>query len=94
MIPIPSSDWAFADCDKISFPGTPDPGKVCVKGGFDRAFLYELAFMARDPLVLGIGYAATRDLNSFLRYEEKDVLREDADNMVAQAQANDVIKGE
>ena len=33
---------------------------------------YELDYTAKDPLVLGIGYAATRDLNSFLRYEAKD----------------------
>ncbi|OFW00950.1 MAG: hypothetical protein A3G20_06155 [Acidobacteria bacterium RIFCSPLOWO2_12_FULL_59_11] len=72
IIPVPSSDWAFADCNKISFPGTPDPGKICVKGGFEPAYSYELVFTAKDPLVLGIGYAATRDLNSFLKYEKTD----------------------
>ena len=40
--------------------------------GFDPAFLYEVSYTAKDPLVLGIGYAATRDLNSFLRYAAKD----------------------
>ncbi len=70
--PIPSADWAFADCSKAGFPGTPDPTKICAKAGFDPAMLYELVYTAKDPLVLGIGYAATRDLNSFLRYEEKD----------------------
>jgi alpha/beta hydrolase family protein len=72
IIPIPGSDWSFADCNKAPFLGTPDPSKVCVKGGFDPTYLYELSYTAKDPLVLGIGYAATRDLNSFLRYEEKD----------------------
>ena len=33
---------------------------------------YELVFTAKDPLVLGIGFAATRDLNSFLRYSDKE----------------------
>jgi len=70
--PIPSGDWAFADCNKEAFPGTAHPAKVCVKGGFDPTYLYELTYTAKDPLVLGIGWAATRDLNSFLRYEEKD----------------------
>src|SRR5262249_17033769 len=69
---IPSSDWAFADCSKSPFPGTSDSSKICAKDGFDPAMLYELVYTAKDPLVLGIGYAATRDLNSFLRYEEKD----------------------
>jgi hypothetical protein len=70
--PIASGDWAFTDCSSVPFPGTPDPAKICTKAGFDPAFLYELVFTAKDPLVMGIGYAATRDLNSFLRYSEKD----------------------
>lgn len=69
---IASSDWAFADCAAAPFPGTPDGSKVCLKSGFDPKYLYELVFTAKDPLVLGIGYAATRDLNSFLRYAGKD----------------------
>lgn len=72
IIPIASSDWAFADCTTVPFPGTADPSKICAKGGFDPAYLYELVFTAKDPLVLGVGYAATRDLNSFLRYADKD----------------------
>jgi Alpha/beta hydrolase domain len=71
-IPIPSSAWAFADCTKSGFPGTADSSKICLKGGFDPAFEYELVFTAKDPLVLGIGFAATRDLNSFLRYADED----------------------
>jgi hypothetical protein len=72
VIPIASADWAFADCAKTPFPGTPDPAKICLKNGFDPQYLYELVYTAKDPLVLGIGYAATRDLNSFLRYDAKD----------------------
>ena len=49
------------------FPGQPDPIKVCLKGGFDPAFLYELTYVAKDPPVHGIGFAATRDLIAFLR---------------------------
>lgn len=71
-VPVRSTDWAFADCTTTPFPGTPDPGKLCVKGGFEPAAEYVLVFTARDPLVLGIGYAATRDLNSFLRYAIED----------------------
>ena len=71
-IPISAGDWAFADCTGAAFPGKADASKICLKGGFDSKYLYELVFTAKDPLVLGIGYAATRDLNSFLRYAEKD----------------------
>ena len=72
VIPLRPGDWAFGDCSKTPFPGEADPHKVCVKDGFDPAYLYELVYTAKDPLVLGIGYAATRDLNSFLRYATAD----------------------
>jgi hypothetical protein len=69
---IPASDWAFADCTSTAFPGNPDPSKICLKNGIDPSSEYLLQYTAKDPLVLGIGYAATRDLNSFLRYADKD----------------------
>ena len=66
---IASSDWAWAKCDAAHpFPGTPDPTQICLKGGFDPDLLYELVFTARDPLVLGVGFAAFRDLESFLEF--------------------------
>jgi hypothetical protein len=71
-VKIDSSDWAFADCSAEAFPGVPDPAKLCIKNGFEPASEYVIQYIAKDPLVLGIGYAATRDLNSFLRYEAKD----------------------
>jgi hypothetical protein len=45
---------------------------VCVKEGFDRTRAYELVYTAKDPLVLGIGLAATRDIVSFFRYLSTD----------------------
>jgi hypothetical protein len=71
-VTIPSTEWAFADCSTTPFPGTPDPNFICVKNGFDNALLYELRYTVKDPLVLGIGMAATRDLGSFFRYEKQD----------------------
>jgi len=72
LVKIAASDWAFATCEKTPFPGTPDPAHICLKNGFNPALLYELQYTVKDPLVLGIGFAATRDLNSFFRYENKD----------------------
>lgn len=66
---VPRTDWAFADCSAMPFPGKPDLTKLCVKGGFDPGLAYTLAFTAKNPKVLGIGFAATRDLVSFLRYD-------------------------
>jgi hypothetical protein len=69
---IAAGDWAFADCTATPFPGTPDPHRLCLKDGFAPTYLYELTYTAKDPPVLGIGFAATRDLNAFIRYADKD----------------------
>ena len=69
---IPSSDWAWADCTKTPFPGAPDPGKICMKNGFDPTLLYQLVFTAKDPQVGGVGLAAIRDVISFFRHSDKD----------------------
>ncbi|HEY3150504.1 MAG TPA: alpha/beta hydrolase domain-containing protein [Candidatus Binatia bacterium] len=64
---IPNSDWAFADCSVTPFPGVPNTKKVCLKGGFDTNHIYELLYTAKNPTVMGLGFAATRDFVSFLR---------------------------
>jgi hypothetical protein len=67
-IAIASTDWAWARCDaEHPFPGIPDPSQICLKKGFDPARLYQVVFTAADPLVLGIGFAAWRDLGSFFK---------------------------
>jgi hypothetical protein len=37
--------------------------------GFDAGAIYELTYTARDPLVLGMGFAAFRDVGAFLKSE-------------------------
>jgi hypothetical protein len=64
---IPNSQWAFADCTSVPFPGVPDPTKICLQGGFDTNHIYELLYTAKNPMVMGLGFAATRDFVSFLR---------------------------
>jgi hypothetical protein len=64
---IPRAGWAFADCRTTPFPGTPDATQLCVKDGFDPARLHQLEYTVRDPLVLGVGLAATRDIAAFFR---------------------------
>jgi len=66
------TDWAFADCAAAAFPGTPDPGRICLRQGFDPAFAYTLTYTGKDPRVLGLGFAATRDLVAFLRHADQD----------------------
>ena len=68
--PIPSNQWAWAYCPS-GWPGTPNPNWICLKNAtFNPSLLYEMAYTAKNPLVLGVGFAAFRDLGSFLRYEQ------------------------
>ena len=70
---IPASDWKFADCSASNaFPGTADGSKVCVRGGFDPKYLYELVYVAKDPKVMGVGLAALRDTVTFFRKAAAD----------------------
>lgn len=58
---VPADAWRFASDTEI-----------CVDGGFDPSLVYELEYTARDPRVMGLGYAATRDVVSFLRHADQD----------------------
>ena len=70
---IAPTDWAWAKCSASNpFPGTPDPTQICLKGGFNPALLYQVEFQAKNPPVLGIGFAAFRDVGSFFKYAAKD----------------------
>lgn len=69
---VPRQDWSFGVCDAVPFPGTSDPAHLCLKNGFRADRVYELVYTARDPLVLGVGLAATRDIGSFFRYAKAD----------------------
>jgi hypothetical protein len=64
--------WAFADCRARPFPGQPDPRQLCLRDDFDPDAAYTLVYEGRDPPVLGIGFAATRDFVSFLRSGRPD----------------------
>jgi hypothetical protein len=56
---LPSSYLTFDDANNVT---------ITKAQGFDQGAIYELVYMARDPIVNGIGFASTRDLVSFLRY--------------------------
>ncbi|HET9753910.1 MAG TPA: hypothetical protein VFP52_13150, partial [Myxococcales bacterium] len=69
---IAASDWAWARCTTWA-DRVPDPTQICLKDGFDGSRLYEVVFTARDPYVLGVGFAAFRDVESFFKFEAADV---------------------
>ena len=72
---VPRSDWAWATCSAANpFPGTPNAtaNQICVKGGFDPTKLYMVTYKAKDPLLLGVGFAAWRDVGNFFRTATAD----------------------
>jgi len=72
---VASADWAWARCANgtdPAFPGTPDPTQICVRGGFEPNRVYQVIFTTQDPPVLGMGFAAFRDVGAFFKYEKAD----------------------
>jgi len=62
-VPIEEPDWSFTNERRI---------RVNRPSGFDGGAIYEILYLAKDPIVMGLGFAATRDVISFLRYEVTD----------------------
>ena len=63
-VEIPADQWEFADARSI---------RLLPRGKrLEPSAIYELWYDAVDSRVAGIGFAATRDLVSFLRYERAD----------------------
>ena len=70
---IAVGDWAWARCDAQNpFPGVPDATQICLKKGFDAKRLYQVVFTAADPYVLGVGFAAWRDVGAFFKQAQAD----------------------
>jgi len=81
-LPIPPEAWRFAQVqsgEALSGEGgtaeigiAPSDSHIYLAGGFQPGWIYELIYEARDPLVLGLGHVAVRDLVSFLKYGRED----------------------
>ena len=73
---IDARDWTWWNCrTSAAADDTANPADLCVKrinGVFNPQETYLLRFIARDPLVMGLGMAAIRDAISFFRYREAD----------------------
>jgi Alpha/beta hydrolase domain len=75
-IPIAESEWEFAASGKDGQTGRETLRRsaqdLYLRSGFKPGHIYEFIYPAKNPLVLGLGFAVVRDLVSFLRYEMKD----------------------
>ncbi len=70
--PIPSDQWAFGTCPTGPGSLVPTTTDICLFDGFRADKLYELIYPAKNPLVMGLAHAVTRDIGSFLRYQTAD----------------------
>ena len=69
---VPPDRWAFGTCTTGKDSLVASDSNICLFDGFRADRLYELIYQARNPIVMGLAYAVTRDVGSFLRYETKD----------------------
>jgi len=72
-IVIPRNEWRFArdSGGKI----VADPRWVYMASGFKPGMIYEVVYRAKDPVVVGAGLAAVRDMISYLKYDSSAVVR-------------------
>jgi len=59
---LPRDTWHIEDRARVVMPAGFEPGK-----------LYELVYTAQDPVLVGLGPAAVRDVISFLKYGGNDI---------------------
>ena len=58
---VPRSAWRFTK-----------PGVVGLDGGFEPGRIYDVVYLSRDPKVVGVGLAGTRDIVSFFKYDTSE----------------------
>ena len=71
-MPIAPDRWAFGRCSDGRSSLEATTTDICLFDGFDPDRIYELRYPAKGAWVMGLGYAVTRDLASFLRYTTVD----------------------
>jgi hypothetical protein len=61
--PIPREQWSFVQLDS-----DPEPYYVHLHPGFEAGRVYQLVYTTRGSTIVGLGFAAVRDIVSFLKY--------------------------
>jgi hypothetical protein len=68
---IPRAAWRFAREENGAVVA--DLRSVYMAGGFEAGKIYEVVYRAKDPVVVGTGLAAVRDLASYLKYDRASI---------------------
>ncbi|MDQ6688953.1 MAG: alpha/beta hydrolase domain-containing protein [Gemmatimonadota bacterium] len=70
---IPRGDWRFArDSAGVMVA---DPRSVYMASGFAPGNIYEVVYRAKDPVVVGAGLAAVRDMISYMKHDPTALMR-------------------
>ncbi len=70
-IVVPRNEWRFAR--EVDGRTGADPRWVYMASGFKPGMIYEVVYRAKDPVVVGAGLAAVRDMISYLKYDSSAV---------------------
>ncbi|MDR3512738.1 MAG: alpha/beta hydrolase domain-containing protein [Caulobacteraceae bacterium] len=62
-VPLGPECWRYLSADQI---------EISRPEGFDGGAIFDFCYPARDPIVMGLAFAAIRDVVSFLRYSSVD----------------------
>jgi hypothetical protein len=68
---IPRTEWEFVASTAAKLE--PGPRTIRLKGGFEPGRIYEIVYRAREPVVVGLGFAAVRDFASYVKQENNDL---------------------
>lgn len=71
-IPIPRDQWKIEVTELSGSPSQLPKVELELPAGLKRGHIYELIYEAQDPLVMGTGFTAMRDLVSSLKYPGGD----------------------
>ena len=61
--PLTASSWRYVSATEIA---------IVRPAGFDGGAIYQFTYEARDPMVMGLGFAAVRDVVGFLKATGRD----------------------
>jgi hypothetical protein len=64
---VARGEWQFARV--VNGKPVADPTYIYLKSGFEPGKIYELVYRAQNPVIVGTGLAAARDLISFFKYQ-------------------------
>ncbi len=65
---IPRKEWDF-----VGSTAEPGPRTIRLIGGFEPGKIYEIVYLACDPAIAGLGFAAVRDFASYLKQEKNEL---------------------